>query len=80
MIISKKLPPKALTTSLQIISRMRCDMTGIWSSSRMRLFWILGKTFLRMIFSMTRGTAMMMRGFTSAKAWAMMAGEGMRLR
>ena len=29
---------------------------------------------------MTKGTAMMMRGLTSAKAWAMMAGDGVRFR
>ena len=33
-----------------------------------------------MIFSMTNGTEMMRRGLTSWKAWAMMAGEGRRVR
>ena len=56
------------------------DTTGICSSRRMRLFWIFGKTRLRMIFSMIRGTVTMSVGFTSAKACAMMTGDGRRVR
>ena len=80
MMTSYICPPKALTTSLQIISRTFLEITGICSSRRMRLFCTFGNTFLRMIFSMMSGTAMMMTGLTSARACAMMAGEGTRLR
>jgi hypothetical protein len=36
--------------------------------------------FTRIIFSITKGTAMMIAGFTTANAAAMMAGEGTRVR
>ena len=55
-------------------------MTGMFQSRRMVLFWSLGNTLLRMIFSMMSGTAMMMAGRMSVNACAMMAGEGMRVR
>ena len=80
MMTSKKLPPKAATTCSQIFSFTFFEMTGMLSSRRMRLFCILGNTFLRIIFSMTSGTAMTMAGLTSWKACAMMAGEGTRVR
>ena len=55
-------------------------MPGIFIKRRILGSWIFGNTFFLMIFSMMRGTEMITRGFTSAKAAAMMAGEGMRVR
>lgn len=69
-----------MLTWARMAARTFLLMTGMAMSSRILLVCNLGNTFLRMIFSMTSGTAIMMRGLTSASAWAMTAGEGTRLR
>ena len=53
---------------------------GMLMSSFILLFCTSGNTFFLIILSMMSGTEMTMAGFTSAKAWAMMAGDGRRVR
>jgi len=75
-----KLPPNACIICSRTVAFILSLMMGTFSSSFMVGVSSLGNTLFLIIFSMMSGTATMRFGFTSAKAWKIIFGLGMRVR